>query len=185
MNYRQPFEEGAYFHVYGRTVGKEMAFDFPGFTELFEQKRDRLIHPYVDICADCIMGNHFHSEWRIKPVDEALRLRIARERTVAGRQYLAGAIPYADFLVSQVQRILIGCANWYNKVNNRHGALFQKGFKRIRIRSHQRLLYYLAYIHCNSRHHRVQLDFQNYARSSYRAFLSDEPSRYAVAQVLR
>ena len=184
MDYRQPFEEGAYYHVYGRTVGKEMAFQDLRFTKLFNQKRDRLIHPYVDICADCIMSNHFHSEWRIKEVDDKLRWRIANERTVMSRRYLAGEVPYSDFLVSQMQRVLIGCANWYNKVHDRHGSLFQKGFKRIRIRTRRKLLYYLAYIHCNPRHHNVQYDFQNYPHSSYQAFLSDVPSRYAVLHVL-
>lgn len=72
----------------------------------------------------------------------------------------------------------------FNKVFKRHGKLFDLPFKRIEVDNDSYYTVLVAYIHRNPVHHGVVKKFTDWEFSSYRAYLSDAPSRVAKREIL-
>jgi putative transposase len=76
----------------------------------------------VDICCYCLMPNHFH-----------LVLRECKENGIS------------NFL----QKVTTGYTMYFNKKNDRNGALFQGKFKATHVSKDRYLSYLISYIHLN------------------------------------
>lgn len=78
--------------------------------------------PLVDICAYCIMPNHFHL--------------LLRQRTEGG-------------ISKFMQKLVTGYTMYFNKRNDRSGVLFQGKYKAAHADTDRYLKYLIAYIHLN------------------------------------
>ncbi len=91
----------------------------------------------------------------------------------------------ATYIVSErFRHFLLGYAKAINKQQSRTGSLFQKLFRRRRIESEAYLATLICYIHRNPLHHGICENWSEYAWSSYRSFLSEQPTRLPRAKVL-
>jgi len=148
MQRKIDFTPGEFYHIYNRGTDKRDIFttsnDFNrfmvllylcnslkpvnielelkkgrSFSELWEIKRE---NPIVDICAYCLMPNHFH--FLIKEVVDGGITKFMGKLSTAYSMY-------------------------FNKKYNRTGALFEGRFKAKHIDSDNYLKYLLSYIHLN------------------------------------
>ena len=139
---------GEYYHIYNRGTDKRTIFMEPhdynrftallyvcnstepvdisrhfregnSFIKLFEIEREETL---VDIIAYCLIPNHFHL--------------LIRERSEGGIQKF-------------MMKLSTGYSMYFNKKNERTGALFESRFKARHIDSDEYLKYLLAYIHLN------------------------------------
>lgn len=143
MNRNISFAEGEYYHVYNRGVEKRKIFLDASDRERFQRllfvansnqpvvfklvqglTLDKVVRgqPLVAIGAYVLMDNHFH-----------ILVKEIRENGLS------------EFL----QKITTGYTMYFNKKNNRVGALFQGVFKAEHVDNDEYLKYLYAYIHLN------------------------------------
>lgn len=143
MQRKIQFSEGEFYHVYNRGVEKREIFsdnnDRERFLRLlyianstesfvFRDIEDKKLHeidrkkPLIAIGAYCLMPNHFHA--------------LVKEIEPGGT---------SKFMA----KTATGYSMYYNKKNNRVGALFQGTFQAQHITRDEHLRYLYAYIHLN------------------------------------
>jgi hypothetical protein len=83
-----------------------------------------------------------------------------------------------------VSNFLNSYAKSINQAYQRTGSLFQKRFGRIEVTSDQYFVQLVHYIHFNPQKHGFVSDFRDYPYSSYRALLSDKPTKLMRQSVL-
>ncbi|MFA6006145.1 MAG: transposase [Candidatus Paceibacterota bacterium] len=142
---RAPIEEDTFHHVYNRGVDKRTIFEddadhrrfilylnvlndtqieSPNTFEALERrhKDSPLGERLVNICAFCLMPNHFHL--------------LLHERTPGG-------------ISKFMQRLGTAYTLYFNEKHKRSGALFQGRYKNRIIDDEEYLLHVIDYIHCN------------------------------------
>lgn len=145
MAERQKLVAGEFYHVYNRGVEKRDVFLDPNDHERFikllyacnDTQQVRLARqgltlpqlitegrtkPIVDICAYCLMPNHFHL--------------LLYETTESG---------ISNFM----QKLSTGYTMFFNKKYNRVGSLFQGTFKSKHVQKDEQLRHLVTYIHLN------------------------------------
>jgi hypothetical protein len=183
-NYWEKLEPDVIYHIYNRAVGKDNLFSDDGNYQFF-LKQWKTYLPYLDVYVYCLMPNHFHFLAKVKPMTEELKGHLHEQRTVKSQQFVEGEIPYSEYLEDQFKRFFSSYALAYNKQQGRHGALFQKRFKRISVIDEYKLHYLVAYIHHNPLHHRFFTAFENWKYSSWSAYLHlEQPSSLNREEVL-
>jgi hypothetical protein len=135
-------DPGFYYHVFNRGVNHEIIFPeeiyFQRFTELYE----KYMPPVADIVSFCLLPTHYHFLLFIKE----------NPSEVPSHQF-------SHFFNSYAQ--------WFNKQNHRNGGLFQRPFKRKRIKDQDHLRRVIYYIHRNPLHHKLTKTPEHYPYSSY------------------
>ena len=185
IDYWANFEEGLTYHIYNRSINKEKIFQEARYCELFLQKCKKLILPFFDIEAYCIMPNHYHFLARVKPISKEILEKTKFQGTIKSRKFLQKEITYNDFLVDQFKRLFQSFATIYNKEQDRDGSIFQKRFKRILIKDEFRWQHILAYIHHNPIHHKFRKQYDDWKFSSYLVFLTNADTSVAREPVLK
>jgi REP element-mobilizing transposase RayT len=176
IDYWQTFYENAYYHVYNRAIGTDLLFLGHDNYQFFLQKWQKYLSNYLDTYAYCLMSNHFHFIVKVKPIDDELKICVQEEGTVAARAFLVQEITFDAFLEDQFKRFFTSYAKAFNTQQNRHGSLFQKGFKRIQQTTYEQLLDKIAYVHHNPLHHNMSPFYNAWTYSSYPAYLSNKPT---------
>lgn len=184
IEYRANFEENLFYHIYNRSINKESIFREDKDCELFLRKCKKLILPFFEIEAYCLMPNHFHFLVRVKPLTKEIREKIKYQGTSASMKFQKGEATYNEFLIDQFKRLFQSFATIYNMEKNRNGSVFQKSFKRILIKNEIKWSHMLAYIHHNPIHHKFKKRYEDWRFSSYLTFLSNSPTLVAREQVL-
>jgi putative transposase len=176
INYWQTFYENAYYHVYNRAIGTDLLFLTHDNYKFFLQKWQKYVSDYLDTYAYCLMSNHFHFIVKVKSVDDELKECVKHEGTVAARAFLLNEITFDAFLEDQFKRLFTSYAKAFNTQRERHGSLFQKGFKRIQQKNIEQLFDKIAYVHHNPLHHGASPFYDVWTYSSYIAYLSNKPT---------
>jgi putative transposase len=145
MSRNVTFTPGEYYHIYNRGTEKRTIFkiatDFKRFlTLLYAANGEKPVHlqlqgrtlkeivaldrgeTLIDICAYCLMPNHFHL--------------LVRERVPGG-------------ISKFMQKLTTGYTMYFNKRHDRTGSLFQGKFKATHVSEDTYLKYLMAYIHLN------------------------------------
>jgi REP element-mobilizing transposase RayT len=135
-------DPGFYYHVFNRGVNHEIIFPekiyFQRFTELYE----KYMPPVADIVSFCLLPSHFHF------------LLFIKENP-------------SESPSNQFSHFFNSYAQWFNKLNQRNGGLFQRPFKRKRIKDQDYLRRVIYYIHRNPLHHKLTKAPELYQYSSY------------------
>jgi len=184
VNYHADFEENLSYHIYNRSINKENIFEEVKDCEMFLRKLKKLILPFFDIEAYCIMPNHFHFLARVKPLTEEILKKIKYMGTSASIKFQNKETTYKVFLIDQFKRLFQSFATIYNQERKRNGSVFQVKFKRILIKDEFKWQHMLGYIHHNPIHHKFRKQFDDWKFSSYLAHLSNSPTLVAREQVL-
>ena len=147
------FESGKIYHVFSRAIGNEILFKEPENYRFFLEKFDFYCGHLIETLAYCLIPNHFHFLVRIN--ENASNQEVVKS--------------FSDFLNSYTK-----C---FNKTSERNGGLFQRKFKRKLISDEDYLTRIVLYIHWNPIKHNLTDDFSLWKYSSYRAYLSEKPSK--------
>jgi REP element-mobilizing transposase RayT len=177
VDYWQKMEEGQIYHVYNRSISNVELYYTDENCRYFLKKWNKYFDAYFDVYAYCLIPNHFHFLVKVKPIDDVVRAAIKRECTKAASNFLDGNILYPTFLEDQFKRLFSGYAQALNReLNGRRGAVLEKRFKRVKIKTRERFLEMLFYIHHNPIHHGLFGDYDVWAFSSYQAYFSEKKS---------
>ncbi len=173
-NYRDYFDHGFVYHIYNKVVSSENLFNDPSDYNDFFQRYATYLAPYFDTYAYNLIPNHFHFLVRVK--DKA-KIDVSTENTTAAQKYLQGIEPINSFLENQLGRMFSGMALRFNTKNNRVGPLLKAGVKRVLLKTEERVIYQLLYIHHNTIHHGLGAEYDDWKYSSYLAYLSQDHSQ--------
>ncbi len=183
------FAPGEFYHVYNRGTDKRNIFisrsDKDRFLTLLYlanqdgpvdlklqgstllEVEERIGEPLVEIAAHCLMPNHFH-----------LLLRECEEGGIS----------------KFMQKLTTGYTMYFNKWNERNGALFQGRFKATHVADDRYLRYLISYIHLNpikliepkwketgiTNKAHAERYLETYAQSSYLDYLGKKRSEGVV-----
>lgn len=147
-----PFTPGDFFHVFSRTVGKELLFQSEENYKYFLQKYQSVCSVHFSTLAFCLLPNHFHFLLQVREDSESQ----------------AALQAFSNFLN--------GYSKAYNKLYDRHGALFQRKFKRRKVDQDSYYTQVIIYIHQNPQKHGFTNDFRSWKFSSYSSLLSQKPT---------
>lgn len=183
IDYHAPFEVGAYYHIYNRSINKECLFKTEGDQAFFLQRWNKYLAPYLKMFAYCLIGNHFHFLIQVREVDEHFLKYAKREQTVKGIRFLENK-NVNTFLEDQFKRFFSSYAFRFNKIYQRTGSIFQKRFKRLKVLDDSHFTLLIHYIHHNPIHHHFTDDFAKWKYSSYKAICSHKPTKVEREAVL-
>jgi REP element-mobilizing transposase RayT len=160
-----PLENGKYYHIYNRGINSDTLFkendNFNYFLKLYETHID----PIAETFAWCLMKNHFHFLIRIKDIEE-----IKVEKKIQPSQSFSN--------------LFNAYTKAFNKKYNRHGALFERPFRRKWVNYDNYFQNLVVYIHNNPVHHTICDHPLQYPWSSYLSCLSDKPTKIKRKEVI-
>jgi len=177
MQIIEPLVTGKYYHIYNRGINSCNLFiekeNYPYFMKLYE----RYIEPVAETFAWVLMPNHFHLLVRLKEGVELDVLHHPNPDRVylhpSGLEDLTGVKPphqhFSNLFNSYTKSI--------NKRYNRHGALFERPFRRKLVTSDEYLKQLILYIHNNPVHHKFCNHPAEYPWSSYLTCISLKPTK--------
>ncbi len=161
----QALENGNYYHIYNRGINSGILFKENKNYEHFINLYDTHIEPIAETYAWCLMKNHFHFLVRLKEEAE-----IQSERKI---------LPSQSF-----SNLFNAYTKAFNKSYNRHGALFERPFKRKSIDNESYFQNLITYIHNNPVHHKICENPIEYPWSSYITCISDKPTKLKRKKVI-
>jgi putative transposase len=175
-------EFGEYYHIFNRGNNQENLFrELPNYT-YFLKLYQHHVSPVAETYAYCLLKNHFHLLVRIRtPKEQGLYHEQSKDLTgfqnLSGLQVLTPHQQFSNLFNSYTKAI--------NKQYQRTGNLFHRPFQRLRVDSDAYFLTLVRYIHFNPQKHGFVQNFQEYPYSSYRAMLSDQPTKLMRDVVLQ
>jgi len=184
IDYWQKFEGNINYHIYNRGINGTNIFQQEKNYHFFLSKWEKLIHPFFETMAYCLMPNHFHFLVKVKPLSPEIKDIISKMETSKSEKMMAEEINYNDFLEDQFKRLFSSYALAFNKQEKRTGSLFQKRFKRVSVDNEFKLWHLLAYIHHNPIHHKFTKDYTTWKFSSYATLLSNQPTLVVREKVM-
>ncbi len=167
-DYHTPFEDRCFYHIYNRAIGKEVLFKEEKNYNFFLRKWNKYLDNYFDIWAYCLISNHFHFLIRVKSNIE-----------------LTGFENLSALISQKLSNFFNSYTKSFNKVYNRHGGLFQRPFKRVKVDSRDYLQHLIHYIHHNPIHHGFVKDYIDWRYSSYTAITSSYSTEVDREKVLK
>lgn len=162
----QALERGNYYHIYNRGINSTTLFNEKANYEYFLKLYATHIDPIAESYAWCLMKNHFHFLVRLKEIPE-----INSENII---------LPSQSF-----SNLFNAYTKAFNKKYNRHGALFERPFRRKHIDNETYLQNVIAYIHNNPVHHKICNHPIEYPWSSYLSCISEEPTQLKRKEVFQ
>ena len=160
-----PLENGKYYHIYNRGINSDILFKDNDNYNYFLKLYDTHIDPIAETFAWCLMKNHFHFLIRIKEVEEiktAIKIQPSQSFSNLFNAYTKA----------------------FNKKYNRHGALFERPFRRKWVNYDTYFQNLIVYIHNNPVHHNICEHPLEYAWSSYLSCISDKPTKLKRQEVI-
>ncbi|MCC5912885.1 MAG: hypothetical protein JJU46_00800 [Balneolaceae bacterium] len=180
------FEEGHYYHIYNRGVGKGTIFWSDKDFRRFIKKYVYYLYPSVQTFAWCLLSNHFHALIRVRTVAEQSRLfNLKKEHFLSDKLHGNQDPLNKPFVASrQISHLMNSYTRYINCRKERTGFLFEGSLKRKRVIDDDNFQHLVCYIHRNPIHHGIVNDYRGYKYSSINDFLIGRRSFVEVAKVL-
>lgn len=169
MQIIEPLEFGNYYHIYNRGINSENIFKENRNHEYFLNLYDKHINPIAETLAWCLLKNHFHLLVRIKTLEEIQKNKNEFKKIILHQSFGSLFNAYTKAI---------------NKGYNRHGALFERPFKRKLIHNDTYLKSVIKYIHYNPVNHGFCEHPIEYPWSSYLTCVSDKPTKLKREKVI-
>ena len=151
-------EKDGYYHIYNKGINGCLIFGNDENKNFFLKQFSKYLSETISIFAFCLMDNHFH-----------LVIRINEDEKIVTQGF-------SNFFNSY--------AKAFNKENGRTGSLFEKHFKRIKLKDEEYLKQLILYVHLNPKHH-LDLKFDDYKYSSYQAIILNKETKIEREEVLK
>lgn len=161
---------GQFYHIFNRGNNGETIFIEPRNYTYFLTMYQKHVSPIAETYSYCLLKNHFH-----------FLIRIKDEKNLPGFRNLEGFPlnlhqPFSNFFNAYVKG--------FNKTYKRHGSLFEKNFRRIRITTQTHLLNLVTYIHRNPQTHGFVSSFEHWPYSSFVHFFDGSDTFLKTQAVL-
>ena len=114
------FEENHIYHIFNRGINKNQTFYTSRNYEYFLQKVNRIMLPYSDILAYCLMPNHFH-------------LLIRSKKEGCSIVEMKGDMDKMQVLSKKIGVVLGSYTQGLNKQHGRCGSLWQQKTKAVEL----------------------------------------------------
>ena len=150
-------EKDCYYHIYNRGINGSAIFENDANKTYFLKQLAKYSEDKISIFAYCLMNNHFH-----------LVIRLNTEEKEVTQMF---------------SNLFNSYAKAFNKQTNRTGSLFEKHFRRIKLKDENYLKQLIIYVHLNPKHHLNQ-DFQNFKYSSYQTYLSNKETKIEREEII-
>jgi len=137
----ETLEQGHYYHIYNRGNDGEVIFKNDENKRYFLSLVAKHLEGIVSVLAYCLLDNHYH-----------FLVRIDENKSITTQKF---------------SNLFNAYAKAYNKRFNRTGSLFEKHFRRKRIKDDTYLKNLIIYIHLNPIKHRLVSDLNDFKFSSY------------------
>ena len=154
------FEPECVYHIFNKAIGEEKLFRQDDNYYFFLARFQHFLDEKVETLAYCLIPNHFHLLIRVRP-------NITNNQVVKG---------FSDFQNAYCKS--------FNKVFSRNGSLFQRKFKRKKIKNEVYLSRIVIYLHQNAIKHGLVKDPKEWRFSSFKSYLSDNPTKLSRDLVL-
>ncbi|WP_163444783.1 hypothetical protein [Flavobacterium columnare] len=161
----QALERGNYYHIYNRGTNSVTLFDNKENYEYFLTLYSLHIDPIAETFAWCLMKNHFYFVVKIKEISE-----ISTDKII---------FPSQSF-----SNLFNAYTKAYNKSTKRHGALFERPFRRKQINNRTYFQNVIIYVHHNPVHHNICDHPIQYPWSSYVSCTSDRSTKLKRKEVM-
>ena len=155
-----PLEPGRMYYIWTHANGDENLFRGDENYTFFLDKYSHYIPPIADTFAYCLMPNHLHLMVRVKGEED-----LANIKDLTGFENLSGLVS------KQFSNLFNSYTKSYNKVFERRGSLFERPFKRKEIKTDSYFATLIAYIHYNPVHYGFTERPEEWAYSSWHAYL--------------
>lgn len=181
------FQEISFYHVICKSIGEKRLFLNDENKRYFLERYQQLLGNFVDTYTYCLLDNHVH--WLIKTNPEKdihlfLTNLPSAELTTTHKKFLQQTCSFHELIEQQFNRLFIAYSLSFNKRNNISGHLFNRPFKRIKIKDNGHLTQLFVYIHANVMKHGIATDFTAHRWSSYQAIISKQPTHIKRLEVL-
>lgn len=173
MQLIEPLEFGKYYHIYNRGINSENLFKENRNHEHFLILYNKHIAPIAETFAWCLLKNHFHLLVRIKTIEEILQ---SQEDDNTIKKIIAPHQSFGNLFNAYTKSI--------NKGYNRHGALFERPFRRKQIDNDPYFKTVIKYIHYNPVNHGFCSHPIEYPWSSYLTCISEKPTKLKREKVI-
>ena len=196
--YLADFEEGEIYHVYNRTNNREKLFLTDENRSFFLRRYKEIVSPFADTYCWNLLPNHFHLLIKIKSEQVIVAYLESKPKeglTTTERKFLTRVanlakvgnpeITFSELIEQTFKRFFQSYALAFNKQHHRHGNLFYKPFKRIKIENDAQFTMALIYIHANAAKHGLVKDFTTYQWSSWHSILSKQPTSLLRYEVIK
>jgi len=173
-------EPDSFYHVYNRGINSCTIFQNQENYIYFLKQFSKYTNEIVDVYAYCLMPNHFHFLIKVKSKEELETF--VKVLNFDKGNHSRGLHSSSNGVSKQMGKFISSYSQSFNKVNNRHGALFESPFKRIRVDTEEYLKNLIIYIHLNPRD--IKMNYETYKFSSYLAMLSNSKTNIMRDEVL-
>lgn len=170
-------KNGEFYHIYNRGINSTYLFKEPENYQYFLNLYDKHISPIAETYAWVLMPNHFHFLLRIK--DE-----VDLPANQTGFQNLSGLAANERQIHQYFSNLFNAYSKAFNKRYNRHGALFERPFKRKLIDNFGYYKTLVTYIHQNPVQHGFCEMAVEYPWSSYLSCISTKNTKIERQKVL-
>jgi len=210
MHNQEPLIHGHFYHIYNCGINGETLFRGSSNYERFLHLYDQYIESVAETYAWCLMGNHLHLLVRIKSEEEVGYYKYSSKLNAdrsddAVRFYkehkweittdLSAPIAIGEepdrviplkkpAPTKHFSHLFNAYAKYYNKRYKRHGALFERPFRRKRIDNRAYFKNVLLYIHHNPVHHGFCEHQMDYPWSSYLTCVSVKSTKLQRDKVI-
>jgi REP element-mobilizing transposase RayT len=173
MGTTEPLTNDHFYHIYNRGINGSNIFSENENYSYFLKLCDKHLSPITDVYAWVLMPNHFHFLLRVKE-------NLTCAQKLSDLKKSSGLKPPHQYL----SNLFNAYSKAYNKRNHRHGALFERPFRRKTVHTLDYLRQLVLYIHLNPIHHGFCRHPLEYNWSSYKTCLSDKPTRLCRKEVI-
>ncbi len=166
-----PIQPGKYYHLFNRGINRQTVFFSTANYHYFLKLIRKYLGNHCEVFAYSLLPNHFHLIVKINdgpPLQED-----SMDEDKLGKQFS-----------NQFRRLIISYTMAINKQQKRSSSLFDTRYKRLLVDSEEYLKYLVFYCHFNPVKHELTSDFSSYKFSSYRAYLSSQPTHINKAFIL-
>ena len=120
-------EKDYYYHIYNRGINGANIFENENNKIYFLKQFSKYLSDKISVFAYCLMNNHFH-----------LVIRLNSEEKEVTQAF---------------SNLFNSYAKAFNKQTSRTGSLFEKHFRRIKLKDETYLKHLIIYVHLNPKHH--------------------------------
>ena len=170
---------GENYHLFNHANGKENLFVEEKNYAFFLEKIAKYVLPVCSLYSYCLMRNHFHLVLQVRNEVELQKLWQSSEAfpKFTEKQFeLKTSKSFANLFSSYTQA--------FNKIYERMGSLFIPSMKTEPITDVNHFCKAIHYTHSNPVHHGFTKKITDWPHSSYRAFLSNNPTKLEREYVL-
>ena len=180
--YSEPkLEYNSVYHIFNCGIdGCNLFIDDEDY-DRFLSKYSTYIEPITDTYAWSLLGNHFHIVVRIKNESEIKTLDDLGLFQVRTKLRTPDKKPN---ITKQFSHLFNAYAQYFNYKYNRHGALFERPFKRKLIDNRPYFKNCLIYVHQNPLKHKFVERLSDYRYTSYNTVLSEKATLLKREKVL-